>query len=86
MSVKNKVEISNHDWGRIHAKAWLDPAFRHKLETDPTSALREFAKDHGLAAQRLVCVEDRPKDLTDDQLKEIVEGRATFEHSVIACC
>ena len=38
---------TNADWGKIHAKAWLDPEYRKLLESDPTKAIREYEKSIG---------------------------------------
>jgi hypothetical protein len=50
--------LTKKDWGEIHARAFKDPKFRHKLETDPTGAVREYAAECGLTIDRIV-------DLTD---------------------
>jgi hypothetical protein len=39
--------LSDKDWGKIHAKAWLDPKFRALLEKDPTAAIREYEASQG---------------------------------------
>jgi hypothetical protein len=39
--------LSDEDWGKIHAKAWLDPEYRKLLESDPTKAIREYEKSIG---------------------------------------
>jgi hypothetical protein len=36
------MSLTKADWGKIHARAYKDSAFRHKLETDPTAAVREW--------------------------------------------
>jgi hypothetical protein len=40
-------KLSDEDWGKIHAKAWLDPEFRALLESDPTGAIRAYEKSAG---------------------------------------
>jgi len=44
------AKLSDEDWGKIHAKAWLEPKFRNLLETDPTKAIREYEKSIGKPA------------------------------------
>jgi hypothetical protein len=62
-------ELTNADWGRIHAMAWIndelvesrDPEgnpvqrkFREALEMDPTSAIRHYARTRrGVTGRRL---------------------------------
>lgn len=41
------AQLSDKDWGKIHAKAWLDPKFRALLESDPTAAIRAYEKAEG---------------------------------------
>jgi len=41
------AKLSDEDWGKIHAKAWLDPEYRKLLESDPTKAIREYEKSIG---------------------------------------
>ena len=31
-------------WGKILAEAWIDPAFKARLESEPSATLREFAR------------------------------------------
>ena len=38
-------DVSNEDWGRIHARAWKDPVFRDLLESDPTAALKQYGRE-----------------------------------------
>lgn len=85
MDAKNQ-KISAIDWGKIHAKAWLDDEFRNKLETDPTAALREFAAEHGLKWGRLVRVEERPETVTDETLADILSGKTSGPSTPPACC
>ena len=37
-------ELTNADWGKIHAKAWREQPFRELLETDPTAAVKQYVK------------------------------------------
>jgi hypothetical protein len=39
--------LSDEDWGKIHAKAWLEPEYRALLESDPTKAIRVYEKSIG---------------------------------------
>lgn len=41
------AKLSDEDWGKIHAMAWLDPKFRKLLESDPTAAIRQYEKSIG---------------------------------------
>ena len=44
------ARLSDEDWGKIHAKAWLEPDYRKLLESDPTKAIREYEKSIGKSA------------------------------------
>jgi hypothetical protein len=48
------------DWGKIHAKAWREPAFRKLLETDPTAAVNQYAKEAGKKFDKLVKLHKKP--------------------------
>jgi hypothetical protein len=41
------ARLTDDDWGKIHAMAWLDPEFRKLLESDPTKAIRAYEKAIG---------------------------------------
>lgn len=79
-------DISPADWGRIHAKAWLDETFRHKLETDPTAALHQFATEHGLKLGHLVTLTPRPAGVADEALRDILSGKTVDLTGPPACC
>jgi hypothetical protein len=59
-------ELTNADWGRIHAQAWRDEKFRHKLETDPTAAVQEYAQARSLNVTKIVKLRPRPDDIPED--------------------
>jgi hypothetical protein len=69
---------TSKDWGKIHAKAWADPAFRKLLETDPKKALAKYGKSVGKTFDKVVKVAKKP------------QGDAKKLHSVAttppACC
>jgi hypothetical protein len=48
------------DWAQIYAKAWVDDAFRTLLETNPTAALQQYAKENRLAWTKLVQLPEQP--------------------------
>ena len=72
---------SNKDWGRIHAKAWRDPAFRTLLETDPAKAVAKYGKEVGKTFDKVVKVRARPKGVADAELHK--QADATTPP---ACC
>lgn len=55
---------TNADWGRIYAKAWTDSKFRKLLETDPTKAIKAYAKERGKKFTKIVKVAKKPKNPT----------------------
>jgi hypothetical protein len=58
MSDTDRSDLTSDDWTNIHAKAWSDPKFRDLLETDPTKAIHEWAKERGRKIQRIVDLSD----------------------------
>ncbi len=73
------TEITNEDWGKIHAKAWKDHAFRSLLEKDPTAAIHQYGKEVGKTYTKIVKVPDRPAGVADAHLHEQHQGP-------VACC
>ena len=59
---------SSSDWGKIHAMAWRDPAFRRLLETDPTKALAKYGRTVGKKFTKVVRVRSRPKGVAAGDL------------------
>ena len=51
-------------WGKILAEAWIDPAFKARLESEPGATLREFARrEFGLEIDGSfdnLCIPDAP--------------------------
>jgi hypothetical protein len=76
---RSVAEISNEEWGKIHAKAWRDPEFKRLLETDPTKAIRDYGKEVGKTFDRIVTVRDKPTDVSE-------EHWPTFHQVPPACC
>jgi hypothetical protein len=75
-------QISDADWGKIHAKAWRDPEFRRLLETDPTQAIHSYAKEAKIALTKdtkLVTLREKPADIPDQYLDKV-------HQSVPWCC
>jgi hypothetical protein len=69
------------DWGKIHAKAWSDPKFRQLLESDPTKAVKAYAKEAGKNFDKLVTVSKPPADVPP-------ELRSKHKDAMVppACC
>jgi len=67
------AKLSDEDWGKIHAKAWLDPKFRNLLETDPTKAIREYEKSIGQPAGYFTQIVRVGKPPSKTALKKIPE-------------
>jgi hypothetical protein len=66
-----RVALTNQDWGKIHAKAWRDPKFRHLLETDPTAAIKCYGLAVGKTFGKMVIVRPRPASVHDSALEEV---------------
>jgi hypothetical protein len=56
------ADLTKDDWAKIHAKAWKDPKFRHLLETDPTAAIKSWAKEVGRNVGKIVDFSDWIKE------------------------
>jgi hypothetical protein len=79
--------VSKHDWNRLYAKAWLDDSFRKLLETDPTKALQQYAAEHGQNWQKLLEVEPKPQNVSEDAIQKVVGGkRENDDCPPPACC
>jgi hypothetical protein len=79
--------VTSHDWNRIYAKAWTDDSFRKLLETDPTQALQQYAKEQGQSWTKLLQVEPKPANISDDVIQKIVGGKRTNDDCPPpACC
>ncbi len=68
--MRHETHITPKDWGKIHAKAWRDPAFKQLLETDPTAAIRQYETEAGVKFGRMVSVPPRPDAAVPDNLLE----------------
>lgn len=80
------IELTNADWGKIHAKAWREPAFKTKLEEDPTAAVREYfgqKLQRSVTSLRIKMVTLRPAPHPDDVPPEFWEDVNPFPPS---CC
>ncbi len=65
------ANLSNTDWGKIHAKAWRDPKFRKLLETDPTAAIKCYGLEIGKSFNKIVILRTRPAGISEDQLEQV---------------
>ena len=65
------------DWKEMLALAWQDPSFRQQLETDPTTAIKAWAKDNGREYERLLTLVERA-----DQLRAHDDGDVAMP----TCC
>jgi hypothetical protein len=77
-------ELTNDDWGKIHAKAWGDEEFRKQLEQNPTAAVTDFLYHKfgpGRAPKTIRIVKLRPRP--DDVPEEFWEDVNPFPPS---CC
>ena len=82
----DEYEITNADWGKIHARAWRDERFRTMLEQDPTGAIRlflsdKFGRDRVPATIKIVKL--RPAPDRDDVPEDFWEDVNPFPPS---CC
>ena len=52
-----ETRIGPKNWARVVARAWTDPAFKQRLLTDATAAIRELGLS-GLQGENMVAVEN----------------------------
>ena len=74
---------TSKEWAQVIAKAWLDEDFKNLLEKNPRKALKQcgFKVDKGVFE-----VMPRPADLTDEEIREIAEGKKTAYHCTDKTC
>ena len=70
-AARKMAELTDQDWGKIHAKAWRDPNFRNLLETDPTAAIKCYGLEVGKTFDKIVVLRGRPKLVPDSALDEV---------------
>lgn len=78
------TQLTENDWGRIFAKAWSDPAFREAYEADPRGAIQKHAEELDLDPNAKFSFPEMPKEMSEDQAKEIAEGSA--KPQPMYCC
>ena len=61
------------EWGRIVARAWQNKKFKKRLQSNPKKAIRKAFPN--LRFTNVLRLPDRPADLSDDDLKQIVQGK-----------
>ncbi len=64
------AELTNADWGKIHAKAWLDPEFRKLLETDPTAAIKKYGREVGKTFDKILKLRPAPKGAKSGEISQ----------------
>jgi hypothetical protein len=74
-------------WARIYAKAWLDEAFKNKLQTNPKAALAEAAQELGVQQwDHVFELPPPPPELGKDQLQKLVSGESVGFVEAPKCC
>jgi hypothetical protein len=68
-------KITQSEWGRIIANAWIDPNFAHQLATDPGKAARSFLGLDPNTEVGVFEVPPKPADLSAGQLQDIRSGK-----------
>jgi hypothetical protein len=69
-------QVTQSEWGRIVAHAWLDPAFAQKLSTDPAAAVKGFLGLDPGSEVHVLEVPPKPADLSHPQLEDIRSGKS----------
>lgn len=76
--------ITQKDWGRIHAKAWSDPAFAKAFEADPRAAIKKYGAELDIDPDADFRFQDRPDHISDASAKAMAEGTEAPEP--MYCC
>jgi hypothetical protein len=76
--------VTEHDWGRIFARAWTDKEFHDAYAADPRAALKKYGKSLGVDPDATFNFPTLPQDLTEEKAKAIAEGSATPQP--MYCC
>ena len=69
---------TKEEWSQIHAKAWQEPAFRKRLESDPAAALAQYGDETGKKFDKVIDIGPRPEGVPDGELAN--------HHIPPACC
>ncbi|HKD09453.1 MAG TPA: hypothetical protein VKB79_26345 [Bryobacteraceae bacterium] len=80
----SQTSVTNEQWARIFANAWLDESFAHLLRTDPTAAVRQFLNIPAGTHIDIFLVPPKPADLSDEQIQAVAEGRGIIVPAY--CC
>ncbi len=79
-------EVTQSEWGRIIAHAWIDTTFAHELSTDPAKAARSFLKLDPNAEVHVFDIPAKPADLSHGQIEDIRSGKAVGLMVKPYCC
>jgi hypothetical protein len=64
-------------YGRIVARAWADPVFAQRVDSDPAGVLREHGIDAASAGALRIAAASRPTETLSAEPLEPVVGRST---------
>jgi hypothetical protein len=78
--------VTQSEWGRITAHAWLDAAFAKQLSTDPAAAVKGFLGLDPSSEVEVFEVPPKPADLSKPQLEDIRSGKAAGILVPPYCC
>ncbi len=78
--------VTQVEWGRVIAHAWLDPAFAHELSLDPAKAVKKFLALDPNSDVEVLEIPPKPGDLSNSQLADVASGKTNLVHFSKFCC
>ena len=79
--------VTQIEWGRIVAHAWLDPVFAHELSTDPSKAVKKFLALDPHSDVTVLEIPPKPGDLSNSQLADVASGKTSLvAFNKFSCC
>src|SRR4051812_40598236 len=85
--MEKQAYLTSVQWGFIVARAWSDRKFRERLEIEPTSTIREYAKEElEVEVERVFQIPSPPQDLAAEPLSLGAHGAAGSILGCICAC
>lgn len=68
-------ELTDDQFYKMVAKAWLDEEFRTSLQRDPTTTVKAFAlEEFNVDLEKVILIPGRPSDLSEEHLQSVLAG------------
>ena len=78
--------LTHEQLAHLVVRAWKDADFKDQLEQDPARVVKAFAlEEFDVDLKYAIQIEERPADLTDEQLDGIADGSIQPLDSLSVC-